>query len=144
MNSRVEEMASIKNDTNIASVHCIRYLDTPNKNIRNPESIILLATLNDIAGKYSTNRLHESNQTLAQLSGIKEEMILKNLKALQREGAIRLKYQRNNVRGTWVTCRTIVINSLNSPKSSNMSKTPNLLKSPLTIIPIASPLFSLP
>jgi len=92
------------NDTNEIS------LGTLDKNVRNPDSTTLLEALNDIARQKSTNRLRNDNRTLSNLTGIKEKMILKTLKALQKDGSITLVYEKDTIMGGWTTCRTIVIN----------------------------------
>lgn len=86
-------------------------LGTLDKDTRNPDSATLLSTLQDIARQKSTNRVGDDNRTLSKLSGIQESKILKTLKALQKNGAISLAYQKATVGGGWLTGRTIVIKS---------------------------------
>ena len=87
-------------------------LGTLDKNAIDPDSVTLLSLMQDIARQKSTNRLGDDNRTLSKLSGIKEGKILKTLKALQREGAIKLVYQKATVCGGWLTGRAIILKSL--------------------------------
>jgi len=108
----IDDINEIKEHNDINDINDINdfNLGTLDKNAIDPDSVTLLSFMQDIARQKSTNRLGDNNRALSKLSGIKENKILKTLKALQKDGAISLAYQKATVGGGWLTGRTIIIN----------------------------------